>query len=447
MKFTYTHISMFVVLASLTQLRCKADNPDSKDLRTKSSTVDLKPDGIAAELGDDSEIDGDDDADPLTPNDLSLTQNDWTNLVVPANMGTQYAFHASSTDFDSVAALNLRYMRISINPLDSTRLDGEITTQVNAMWAKGITPFMILFSTPSTAPTTAASRAQFAAAAKSVAERYRAGKIVFELWNEPNGEHFWNKPDPVSYGNFAADVAIAVRSAGTDHKIIAGSINTLDQPGLTYLESALKARPDLLQNIDGISVHGYDPAGKVPPENRLTAYQKVRALGTKYGRTLPVVLSEWGWTEGGAVAISSYLHAAYSVRLLLVNMYAGLPISILYQLRDGDPTSAVDKYGMKDCSKKDSNNVCLDGNPRGAYWQVQKLTQSLNNFAYRKRLGTGTSDFILVFQNISTGAYRAAVWTTGKTHNITVKQKGKPNLVFTGVSGLPKYVDIAAGKI
>ena len=131
--------------------------------------------------------------------------------------------------------------------------------------------------------------------------------------------------------------------------------------------------------------------------------------------------------------------------MFLVNRMTRFPISIQYQLRDGS-TAVDDKFGLKDCSVVGASNNCIDGKPRPAYSAVQNLTNSLSNYRYVTRLGGGSVDYVLIFKHITTGATKAAVWTTGKTHNITVKPAGKPAIPFSGVSNSPKYVDVT-GKI
>ena len=449
----------FILLAlfcgqCIVTVSCKQRNTKTEDNRSKTSqasTPEFVPDGLSAEDGEDTVIQLTDDVNLTASEDLSLAQMGWSPNVVPMNMGTQYANFLIAADIDEIAGVGLKYIRIGLNVDRTDDIANRIDPLVRRMWAKGITPFIIIGNSPP--PTTADARAHFAVAAKALCERFRDGPVVFELWNEPNGSNFWKpNPDPVAYANFAAEVAAAMKSTGSGHQIVAGDVNNIDQDGLSWLEQVLSTRRDLLNNLDAVSIHGYQVStsptvGKMNPEARLPTYNKVRALTTKYGHTLPIVLSEWGWTEGGPVAISPFLHAAYGARMLLTNMYAGIPVSILYSWRDEAPYKVDDRFGFKDCSFKDANGTCIGGNPRPLYWAISQMTQELSNYAYRTRLGSGMTDFVLVFQHISSGAYKAAVWTTGKKHNITVNIKGKPPLVFPDVTGLPKYMNIAPGRI
>ena len=448
MRTKHVAFMIFICAQNAVFVACKASSSKMTDQRTNpNQTTDA--DGFSSVTGEDTVIDLADDFALPAGDDMSLAQGGWPANVVPMNMGTQYANNITTADIDEIATMGFKYIRIGAHVmLPGKVLDSEMA-MAKYMWTKGITPFVILNSNPP--PTDAASITKFAAAAKALAVSLKDGPAVFELWNEPNGPAFWPNPSPVAYANFATEVAAAMKSAGTGHQIVAGDINNLDQDGLTWLEKVMQTHPDLLTHLDAISLHGYQVEGsanigKLNPEGRLAAYNKVRAMTTKYGHTLPVVLSEWGWSEGAQINVGSTNHAAFSVRMLLGNMYAGLPVSILYQWRDGS-FGPIDKYGLKTCGGMDTAGHCVPGSNRPAYAKVAEMMSRLRGYAFLTRLGAGSSDYILVFKNPTNGALKAAVWTTGATHNVTVNKKGKPTLKFAGVSGMPKYIDIAPNAI
>jgi hypothetical protein len=124
--------------------------------------------------------------------------------------------------------------------------------------------------------------------------------------------------------------------------------------------------------------------------------------------------------------VSAQLQAAYDARLMLMNLIKGIPITIVYQWRDGS-SARNDRYGL----------VTQSFQPRPAYNVVRAIIGQLAGTTYQGALSTGR-DFVLVFRD-GAGNARLAVWTTAAGHNVTLKPKGK-RYVIPRVSGTPKVV-------
>lgn len=85
-------------------------------------------------------------------------------------------------------------------------------------------------------------------------ERYGDRIELFEIWNEPDGDHCWRHgANAAEYGRFANRTANAIRKTNRNAKIIAGAI--FSPSSTTYLHEFLKEiKPG---NIDYISCHQY----------------------------------------------------------------------------------------------------------------------------------------------------------------------------------------------
>ena len=203
-------------------------------------------------------------------------------------------------------------------------------------------------------PSTENGRAAFASFAGAAARHFR-GRVMWEIWNEPNLPQYWaGSPDPAAYVALARAAAVEIRREDPGSWILGPSLGggTFD---LDYLEATFGL--GLLDVVDAVSVHPY---GASHPEAAAGFYDEVRRLIAHYagGRTVPVIVSEWGYPVGD---LGPEGQADFLVRALAVNRKAGIPITIWYNWQE--PIIPWHSFGLLD----------LRGEPKPAYIALTRL--------------------------------------------------------------------------
>jgi hypothetical protein len=347
--------------------------------------------------------------------------------VIPGPFATQWCGTFDDRDLTEVAAAGFGGLRIGLNPLSPNL--ARVTPIVENMWAHGQTPIIILGSDNQNPPRTPEAWQSFAAGSAALASYFAGlsprGRIVFEIWNEPNGEHFWHHPNAGEYAGLAVTTARALRPY--PFAVVAPAVGNVDPDhNLPFLLDVFRAQPDLANQIDAVSVHGYDPTGRASPEARLPRFLRVMQLTGK-----PLLMSEWGWPSLGGAALPADRVAAYSARMLLLNLSVGVVMSVLYTWRDDSATDPNDSYGLERS----------DRTARKALFAVKGVIDNLAGFQFLHRARTANAeDIVLVFGRGD--EQKVAYWTTGEPHNIRVGQ-----VRLRHADMYPRFAPLAAGTL
>lgn len=360
------------------------------------------------------------------------------DLVVPAGVGLNVHFsRGHEADLDRIAAAGVRWIRMDLGWGGIERQRGqydwaaydELTANLqrrglsaiyildysNPLYEEAVTarnPVTGDQQTDIASPQHPASVAAFAEWAAAAARHFRGRPVIWEVWNEPNITFWKPKPDVRQYAELALATCHAVRAADPRAVIIAPA--TSEVP-LKFLGDFFAT--GILAQLDGVSVHPYRNY-RMPPETVLDDYPKVRALIERYApaakRRLPIISGEWGYASH-TKGVSPETQAAFLVRQQLVNLLAGVPISIWYDWKnDGpDPAEREHNFGI----------VAQDLQPKPAYHALQAMTGALAGSRLVRRLATGaTDDFALLFADRQAGL-RLAAWTAGGPHEIALPVK------------------------
>jgi hypothetical protein len=354
--------------------------------------------------------------------------------VLPAGVGVNIHFVTGhERDLDMIAAAGFKFIRMDFGWEATEKVRGEYTwsgyDELTANLAKrGLRPLYILdyshrlyedaveSKNPITgkqeknvaSPRKPESVAAFAKWAGAAAAHFKGRGVIWEIWNEPN-IFFWRpKPNVEDYNALALATSKAIRAADPSATIIGPAISGFDP---AFMEKFLAS--GVLEFLDGVSVHPYR---QKPPETAAAEYQKLReqieryAPASKKGK-LPILSGEWGYSTDGK-DVPPETQAAYLARQQLLNLFAGVPLSIWYDWKnDGS-----------DLHEREHNfgTVTQDLSPKPAYLAVQALTRELGGFRITARHATGSDqDFVLVLQNAA-GETKLAAWTTGESHPVTL---------------------------
>jgi hypothetical protein len=156
------------------------------------------------------------------------------------------------------------------------------------------------------------SASDFGAFAAAFAARYGSGGSfwrehpalapeavgTYEIWNEPDNAEFWlPAPDPARYVELYLRARDAIEAVDPAARVIVGG---LTNPS-AFLPAMLSARPDLAGHIDGVAIHPYGANPSVVLARVRFARRALSSLGLS---TVPLYVSEFGWTTSPAGALS-----------------------------------------------------------------------------------------------------------------------------------------------
>ncbi len=250
--------------------------------------------------------------------------------------------------------------------------------------------------------------------AVAAVKHFKGHNIIWEIWNEPNNRAFWRPyPNAAQYTKLAFTTCKAIHNADPSATIIApamvhfgwGFIDTLFQSGI-------------LKFLSAVSVHPYrDGPPPLMPETAASDFIKLKSLILQYapdGKKIPVISGEWGYSScltNRGVPLQT--QADYFARMQLFNLYLGLPLSIWYDWKN-DGTSLL-------TIGQNRGLVTSDLKPKPLYYAAKVFLHELSGYYVSGRINTkNDSDVVLILKNTS-GSVKAAVWTEGKSHNITLK--------------------------
>ena len=100
----------------------------------------------------------------------------------------------------------------------------------------------------------------------AAAVHFRGRHILWEIYNDPNGEFWRPKPDATKYTTLARATARGIREAEPAATVIAPAMSGFDWK---YMENFLQS--GVLEFLDGVSIHPYrDPNHPRKPPPRIT---------------------------------------------------------------------------------------------------------------------------------------------------------------------------------
>lgn len=316
-------------------------------------------------------------------------------------------------DFDPYLSLVDQLNAAGIQPL-------IILAYGNRLYDQSLPPFHDGINTES-------SRMAFARYAAAAAMAFRDKNVLWEIWNEPNLKNYWRpEPSPSEYVDMTILAANAIKSVDKNASVFAISLSGFTKKAFSYLEGCLKL--NILDFVDGISIHPYR---RKNPETVLTDYDKLNSLLVKYNQSkkdIKVICSEWGYSSNVEVDIQS--QGDYAVRMYLLNLSSGIPVTIWYDWRD-------DGYNLNNRQDNFGLFTKQDG-PKPSYFTLKKMNSELNGFRLvRRQQSTNSDDWVLLFENET--QKKLVFWTTGAPHQIKVSLTPNGPVFQLKLSSSPQY--------
>ena len=373
--------------------------------------------------------------------------------VLPAGVGVNIHFVTGhERDLELIAAARFKFVRMDFHWGAIERRKGEYDwadyeALVANLESRGLRAIFILdYSHPlyeatvtspnpltgqphqtTASPQHPASVAAFARWAAASAKHFQGRHLLWEIWNEPNG-NFWSpKPNAQQYTALALATGKAIREADPQATIIGPASASFPWK---FLETFLKS--GVLEYLDAVSVHPYRDA-HTPPETAAGDYQKLRALIARCAPsakkdTLPILSGEWGYSTHRRGA-SLETQAAFAARQQLSNLLNGVPLSIWYDWKNDGPDPNENEHNF--------GTVLPDLTPKPAYLAIQTLTRELSGYRVARRVPLSSDeDYALLCVN-QAGDRKLAAWTLGAPHEVSlaIRLQGESKLAAANMRG------------
>jgi hypothetical protein len=260
---------------------------------------------------------------------------------------------------------------------------------------------------------TPAGRAAFARWAGAAAAHFKGRGVVWEIWNEPNGAWFW-KPQPSAddYAKLALAVNRSVHDAAPGELVVGPALSGTN---LAFVDVA--ARAGVLADWAGITIHPYLRGG---PEHYVPAYGQTRQLIKQYAgdHSVQVLCGESGYSSIWE-AVDEPTQGQYLARLFLLDVMAGVPLTIWYDWHDDgtNPKDPEHHFGIVRNEYYVGRDTIYD--PKPAYYAAQTYARELAGLRFDGRKTTVSGDdFVLSFKGRQLECLVA--WTAGAPHDVTI---------------------------
>lgn len=382
---------------------------------------------------------------------LSLAPGLWgqgipLNPSIPESMGVNIHFtNPRPGEMRELAAAGFRWVRMDFNWAEIEREKGHYDFSaydqlMAALKPYHIRPIFILdygnkFYDDGLSPYDEAGRQAFANWVTASVEHFQGQGIVWEMYNEPNGEFWSPKESAPDYVKLALKVGETMRETAPGETYIGPAGAVVDLWFLAYCFQS-----GLLNYWSAVSIHPYRQR---IPETVIQPYAAVDWLIHKYepqGKGVPVIAGEWGYpSTPNWFNMSDEGQAKMLAREFLVNISEQVPISIWYDWHDDgtDPKDSNLHYGVVHNAYRPGQNMVYA--PKPAYFAAQTLAHFFSGYRFRKRLAVGgADDFALLFTQGDNA--RLAVWTTSATPHAILIPGARGKFRVIGFEGTPAGV-------
>lgn len=267
--------------------------------------------------------------------------------------------------------------------------------------------------------------------ATQAVQRYQGKGVLWEIWNEPNVDHFWPpKADVEAYIKLAKAVSAAIKKVAPQEAVVGPGSSHIP---LDFLERIFQS--GLLEHWSAITVHPYRNPLK-SPETSIQDIAELRTLLKKYlppGKDIPVLSGEWGYSSSPFL-MDDEKQAKFLARMWLINLANGIPLSIWYDWHDDGPDldNSEHNFGVVEYPYLEGQDPVYTLKP--GYLAAQTLIENLKGFEFRERVFLGSfDDYILKFQRGEEIAW--AVWSTKKAKHTVEIPTGPGSYEVTKMKG------------
>jgi hypothetical protein len=275
-----------------------------------------------------------------------------------------------------------------------------------------------------------------AAVEKVVARQKQAGAHVWEIWNEPNLLSFWSPdPSPEEYTQLLTASYKAIKRADPQAVVLGCSLagpNGRRSKAWEFVEEVLKLGGG--RAMDAISIHPYRQPRTPEDSGYVEDLQAISDLTAKYGRRLPMWITEVGWpTQPDGTSDSR--SAQLLVRAYTLAMAHGVANIAWYDYRDDglDPNYNEHHFGI----------LYNDLTPKPSYFAYRTMATELAGLRFEREVAAGDGLSVLVFGN---GQQRKAVaWSHRGSRQQAFQLGDRRRLETVDLMGNPQEAKVVDG--
>jgi len=215
--------------------------------------------------------------------------------------------------------------------------------------------------------------------AAAAVKHFKGRNVLWEMWNEPNGDQFWKpKKNVDDYIKLAMETGKAIKAAAPDELYVGPATSGMD---FDFLEACFKS--GCLNYWDAVTVHPYR---QQDPETVAGDYDRLRKMIAHYapaGKSIPILSGEWGYSSAWK-DMSEARQGKILARQWLINLSQDIHLSIWYDWHDDgtDPKEGEHHFGT----------VHHDHLPKPAYLAAKKLTHELAGYTFTRRIPLNSPD-------------------------------------------------------
>lgn len=316
---------------------------------------------------------------------------------------------------------------------------------INSLASNNITPLLVLcyensLYCPNRAVTTEVQRKAFVNFAKAVANKYKDYKVIYEIWNEPNLEFFWNNQStsPYYYTLLVKETYKAIKEIDKKNVVLGLCMSNTYRPETggafqipTYAIDF--CRYGGLDYLDGISLHPYTV---MKPEDLNVYYNSYKTLLNHYGKDdMPLYVTEYGYpitpnwdmvSIKPLPSLSDEERGSFIIRSIIINAMNGIYSNTIHdyyspQTNQGDSELWFSMFNS-------------DKTPTRSATMLKEFLINLGDGEFLYCETINQSDYISFFKK-SNGKVACFYWTTRNDH--TVSYKGNELLL----TSYPKYFE------
>lgn len=161
--------------------------------------------------------------------------------------------------------------------------------------------------------------------------RYKGRVPAWQVWNEPNLQHFWEDPNPADYAQLLKATYREIKRIDPGAIVVWGATSRLDW---AFLDPALSQSDG---SFDVMAIHPYGYGDPRSPEAYIPdALDELRALMKRHRLTLkPIWFTEWGWpTHTGRRGLSDRQQGQYIARAYILAAQNGMDCGFWYEFQE-----------------------------------------------------------------------------------------------------------------
>lgn len=297
----------------------------------------------------------------------------------------------------------------------------------------GLLAYDAPWSAGANGPATAAEREDYGRFAASMVERYRDSVQYWEVWNEPNLDHFWPpSADPAAYAELLKVAHTAIKQADPTAKVVGCATSGVD---LDFIRAVLDAGGGACMDV--LSIHPYSGDESTDAASERQDIRKLRILLAERGLGLPLWVSEVGFqtSDGG---VSEQDQGGLLARTYLTLFAEGMDVVINYDfVNDGtDPDDGEQNFGV----------LYRDLSPKPAYDALATTALTLAGAQFERSVDLGP--FVEAFAfSLPDGKQLWALWTRKPNGPLGLGVLKVPEVSLPGGGAIERVMDLYGNEL